>query len=95
MDRHNELKNRTMHVDFIDDSIQSANPEVAKCQSATLDCTLEELAVLKVIMDNARATQKMIAEKTGQSERTVKRRTTSLQEKGIIQRVNGKRSGKW
>lgn len=95
MDRHNELKNRTMHMDFVDDSVQSANPEPPKCQNGTLDCTLEELAVLKVILDDAGATQKMIAEKTGQSERTIKRRTTALQEKGFIRRVNGKRSGRW
>lgn len=31
----------------------------------------------------------------GKSERTVKRRTVEMQEKGLICRENGKRNGKW
>lgn len=41
------------------------------------------------------ATQKEIAAKIGKSERTVKSITIALQEKNIIQRVNGKRNGYW
>ena len=41
------------------------------------------------------ATQKEIAAKIGKSERTVKTITVNLQEKGILQRVNGKRNGRW
>ena len=32
---------------------------------------------------------------TGKSERTIKRRTVEMQEKGFIARENGKRNGKW
>ena len=47
---NHELKNRTMHVDFVHKSAsQSAKSETPKCQSDTLDCTLEELAVLNLI----------------------------------------------
>ena len=95
MGKRNELENRTMHIDYADDGAQSAKSKVPKCHFGTLDCTLEELAVLKVISEDASATQKVISERTGQSERTIKRRTTALQEKGFIRRVNGKRSGKW
>lgn len=36
-----------------------------------------------------------IAELTGKSERTIKRRTVEMQEKGLIRRENGKRNGRW
>ena len=42
---------------------------------------------------NPSATQKEIAAEIGKSERTVKSTTIALQEKNIIQRVNGKRNG--
>ena len=32
---------------------------------------------------------------TRKSERTIKRRTVEMQEKGFIARENGKRNGKW
>lgn len=40
-------------------------------------------------------TQKDLAVHIGKSERTVKRITVSLQQKGIMERENGKRNGKW
>lgn len=40
-------------------------------------------------------TQPQLATLTGKSERTIKRRIADLREKGIIQRENGKRNGKW
>lgn len=36
-----------------------------------------------------------IAELTGKSERTIKRCTVEMKEKGLICRANGKRNGKW
>ena len=93
--KHNELKNRAMHIDYTDDAAISATPEPPKCNYCTLDCTLEELAVLRIIAENPAITQKALAERIDKSERTIKTRTVSLQEKGFIRRVNGKRSGKW
>ena len=55
----------------------------------------EEQAIINVIKNNPTATQKQIAEATGKSERTIKRRTVEMQEKGLISRENGKRNGKW
>ena len=48
-----ELKNRYMHVDYVDDHSQSVNPKVLKSQFDTLECTLEELAVLELIHKNS------------------------------------------
>ena len=60
-----------------------------------LNCPLDELAILQLIMENPNITQKEIAIRIEKSERTVKNKVASLKEKGYIQRLNGKRSGKW
>ena len=94
-----ELKNRYMHVDYIpeqdDTECQSINSKVPKVQNDTLKCTLEEMAVMRLISDNPAITQKELAGATGKSISTVKRIMSSLQEKGYVRRVNGKRYGKW
>ncbi|MCR4593696.1 MAG: Fic family protein [Clostridiales bacterium] len=87
----NELKNRYLHIDFAQSATQSAKNNISKCQK----CTLKELAVLNAIKDNKKITQKELAEKTENSERTIKRLTVTLQEKGLIRRKNGKRNGEW
>ena len=99
-----DLRNRIMHVDWgkVEGSavqsaklkFQSANPTdelLLKCKN----CTLEEAAVLRIVQKNPTATQKEIAAEIGKSERTVKSITINLQEKGVLQRVNGKRNGRW
>ena len=95
MGKHYELKNRYLHVDYTDNYAQSANEEDSKCKNCTLDCALEELAVLRMIAENPRITQKNLAAAMGKSERTMKSRTVALQEKGYIRRANGKRNGHW
>lgn len=91
-----ELKNRTLHVEYqAENHIQSANGETPKCKICTLNCTLEELALLQVIAENPFITQKEMAEAIGRSERTIKKHTVALQEKGYLRRTNGKRSGRW
>ena len=93
--RH-ELKNRYLHVEYKREvPVQSANAEISKCQNGTLDCTLEELAVLKAVKANPAITQKELAAAVGKSERTIKRRMTDLQEKGYLRRADGKRNGHW
>ena len=85
-----------MHIDYVDaDSFQSINSKVPKSQFDTLDCTLEELAVLELVSKNPSIKQKELVEETGKSISTIKRIMESLQEKGYIRRVNGKRYGKW
>lgn len=96
MDAGHELKNRFMHIDYhTEDDDQSAKRDDSKCQSDTLKLSLEEQAIINEIKNNPTATQKQIAEATGKSERTIKRRTVEMQEKGLISRENGKRNGKW
>ena len=91
-----ELKNRYLHVEFKpEQQVQSARESRSKCQNGTLDCTLEELAVLKAVKANPTITQKELVRIIRKSERTVKRRMTELQEKGFLRRANGKRNGRW
>ena len=74
---------------------QSINSKVPKVQNDTLKCTLEEMTVMRLISDNPAITQKELVGVTGKSISTVKRIMSSLQEKGYVRRVNGKRYGKW
>ncbi len=93
---NHELKNRYMHIDFADESaLQSISPKVSKYQFDTLDCTLEELAVLELVAKNPAIKQQEIAEQTGKSIATIKRIMKSLQDKNYIRRESGKRYGKW
>ena len=96
MNAGHELKNRYMHSDFENESAtQSANKNVSKCQNDTLELSLEELAIINILNNNPAVTQKQISELTGKSERTIKRRTVEMQEKGLITRENGRQKGKW
>ena len=91
-----ELKNHYMHIDYVEESnSQSAKQHSPKCQFGTLDCALEELAVLDLIKKNPSVKQTELAEQTGKSVRSIKRIIDSLKEKQYIRRVDGKRYGKW
>lgn len=90
------LKNRYMHVDYADtEKFQSVNSKILKSQFDTLECTLEELAVLELIDKNPFIKQKELAAETGKSLSTIKRIIESLQKKEYICRVDGKRYGKY
>ena len=99
LNEQNELKNRNLQIDEIEkEAIQSAKQtdmDIPKCKNCTLDCTLEELAVLNYLKEKPNATQKEIAQHIGKSERTVKSMTVNLSERGIIERKNGRRNGFW
>jgi fido (protein-threonine AMPylation protein) len=90
-----ELKNRTMHIDYVNNDSQSATSKAPRCQIDTLGCTLEELAVLELIIKNPSVKQAELVTDTGKSLRSIKRIMESLQKKQYIRRVNGKRYGTW
>ena len=94
-----QLRNRELHLDWNASkeeqsektTFTSANFALglpAKCKN----CTLEEIAVLRVIQQNPSAPQKFVANEIGKSERTVKSITARLTEQGIIRRSKGKGS---
>ena len=88
---NNVLSNRNM----LALESQSANNEISKCQNGSLGCSLDELAVLRFLKENPDAKQTDIAKHIGKSERTIKRITPSLIERGLLERENGKRNGRW
>ena len=90
---HHELKNRYLHVDWAGD--QSINAKHLKYQNDTLNCTLEELALLRLLKENPQVTQQKASQSIGKSIATVKRLTVALQEKGLLERVGAKRNGSW
>ena len=99
------FRNRELHIEWKGDTeadaVQSANQTVQSANSALYllpkgqNCTLEEVAVLRVVQMKPTATQKEIAAEIGKSERTVKSLTIALQEKGVLKRVGSKRDGRW
>lgn len=100
-----DLRNRMMHIEWkktqditeiqsANNTVQSAKTEenlLSKCKN----CTLEKMALLRIVQNNPFVTQKEMAAQMGKSERTVKTITVHLQEKGVLQRRNGKRNGYW
>ena len=56
---------------------------------------MEEQAIINILRVNPRATQEQISKQIKKSIRTVKTRMTEMQEKGLIERKNGKRNGEW
>lgn len=80
-----ELKNRYMHIDYKD------NVEEIKSNSLSL----EEQAILSIIKNNPSIKQEEIATLINKSLRTIKKYMFEMQEKGLIERKNGKRDGVW
>ncbi len=89
---HNELRNHYLHVDYL---AQSEDAGDSKSKNCTLNCTLEELAILRFLKTNSKATQEQMAQQIHRSPRTVKTLTSRLTEKGYLARRNGKRDGWW
>ncbi len=102
LNENHPLQNRELHLDWQatndHEQVQSANQSAKEDEvvlSKCKNCTLEELAVLRILQQTPSATQKQIAAAIGKSERTVKTLTVNLTNKGIISRRNGKRNGHW
>ena len=91
LNEQNELHNRVMHISGAFHT-SKCNKKIENC---TLDCTLDEKRVLDILTKNPKATQQYLAEEIKKSIRTVKSITVSLENKGFIERVGGKRFGYW
>lgn len=84
----NRLSNREMHI-------ATAQSIISKSHNDTLKCTLAEMSVLTFLKDNPEAKQEEIAAHIGKSVSTVKRITPELVKRGLLERENGKRNGRW
>ena len=92
LNANHDLKNRYLHIDY-NKNFQSATYEISKCQNdtfekenGTLELSLEDLVIIKALKENPQITQKDLAVKVRKSERSIKRKTVLLQEKGFIKR---------
>ncbi len=85
-DTNYELKNRYTHIDYK----QEEDTPVSNNKY-----TLEEQAIINIIKNNELIKQEEIAMLTGKSVRTIKTMMSDMQNKGIINRVGGKKNGKW
>ena len=94
-----ELKNRQLHIDYSADLekqvIQSAKEDSLKSKNCTLNCTLDELNILKILVEEPKITQAQLAERLNKSLRTIKNNMAKLKEKGYIKRADGRRFGHW
>ena len=81
-----ELKNRYTHIDYVNDTISS---------KVNNKYTLEEQAIINIVKDNPLIKQEEIAIEINKSVRTVKTLMSEMQNKGLIARKNGKRTGEW
>ncbi|MCL2143208.1 MAG: Fic family protein [Methanomassiliicoccaceae archaeon] len=89
---NNELKNRDMNVSLADGGERTKERTAG---ISTEGLTADERNVLEFLRKNPKATQKETAAHISRSERTVKTITAALQEKGLLDRRNGRRNGYW
>lgn len=80
---NNVLRNRDMLVGatLAQDKVENVNNDTSKSQIETLDCTVEELAVLRAIENSHKIKQTEIAKIIKKSASTVKRITSILVKK--------------
>ncbi len=84
---NNDLKNRYTHID----NIQSTENNDLKNNNYTL----EDQAIVNILKRNSTITQEEISKEINKSLRTVKKYMADMQEKGLIERKNGKKNGEW
>ena len=76
-----------MHIEY--------KENIEKINSSVNTISLEEQAILNIIKNNPSIKQEEIATMINKSIRTVKNYMSEMQEKGLIERKNGKRVGEW
>ena len=88
----------TEFIIFMLETIKEALVEATSqsdIQSDNKDVTLEEQKIIDLIIDNPNITQNELAKALNVTDRTIKRRMKTMQEKNLIKRENGKRNGQW
>lgn len=88
----------TEFIIFMLETIKEALVEAtaqSDIQSDKQNVTLEEQKIIDLIIDNPNITQNELAKALNVTERTIKRRMKTMQDKDLIKRENGKRNGQW
>ena len=83
-------------INMVKDATESATNATKVVKDATnVPFSLGEQQVLDAICNNTSITQKELHELTGITLGTIKRILPRLQEKGILERIGSRRTGKW
>ncbi len=98
-----DLRNRTLHINWIEDKRQLDVSDDSKRQNDVLETpspltahlSLKEMAIIKMIQENAHISISTIASMTGLSKRTVDRTIASLKEKAVLSRLGAKNNTTW
>lgn len=83
LNEENVLSNRELHIGYTGD------PENAE------EISKRDIAIIGILQNKPRITLQEIADTIGKSLRTVKIAIKSLQERGLVERVGGKKNGSW
>lgn len=83
LEEENVLSNRELHIGY------NGEPENAE------ELPERDITIMEILRNNPRITLQEVADKIGKSLRTVKIAVKSLQERGLVKRVGGKKNGSW
>lgn len=83
LNEENVLSNRELHIGY------NGEPE------KTEDISERDITIMEILRNNPNITLQEVADKIGKSLRTVKVAVKSLQERGLVERVGGKKNGTW
>lgn len=83
LEEENLLSNRELHIGY------NGEPENAE------ELSERDITIMEILRNNPRITLQEVADKIGKSLRTVKIAVKSLQERGLVKRVGGKKNGSW
>ena len=83
LDEENILSNRELHVGY--------NGEAENME----DVSERDITIMEILRNNPNITLQEVADKISKSLRTVKIAVKSLQERGLVERVGGKKNGTW
>lgn len=94
LDGENELYNREMHVSGKFSRKQDIDP-INDPINDPIKLTEREKQLLRLLRESPELTRKVLAEKLGCSDSTVKRELQLLSEKGVLRRIGSKKTGAW
>ena len=89
------LHNRDMHISGILHSDQASVDPINDPINDPIKLTEREKQLLQLLRESPELTRKVLAEKIGCSDSTIKRELQLLSEKGVLRRIGSKKTGVW
>ena len=79
----------------VENNNDTVNVTLNDTVNVTLKLNKTEKKIIEIISKNSNITQKELANELSLSDRTIKRNTNLLQEKGILKRIGADKNGYW